>query len=444
MSLDWRRFFHPRVYQENATARLGEGVWDFDHFLRAGLELGISPTPYFDSAHAVPEGGHDPTLADWLGGSGRRSPHPLVDLDLVGRQLGTGDRADILARLTAGEGRLLRLHPLFWGEAYVAAHPRGDDIRHPLHHYLNRGWRHGHEPNPFFAGDRVPEGDPGDERAPALRWLDSDGALVPTAMFDPVEYARQASIDGGPRDAYLHFLDQGVWADLRPSDWFDIDLIREQAGPTSEPAIVHYLRGEHLLKLRPSEHFDPQNHADLVHRATEFGGRVLERFLSPAHNPQYRRRPVALSLAVDAQLQRLATIAPEIVDSIRQTTDSGHIRTNTNTFTSTRMVAYRLLASAVRHDADDITVQASGRYEFGVNLGAIIRAGATAEDAAAALVELVRVRRVPVIIVDEHAARILASHLKVLVTWAPVASAWPQDRSRGRRTTRPTLSPGSC
>ena len=280
-----RRVFHPGVYRANAAARLGEGSWDFAHFLHEGLEMGLSPTPYFDPDHVGSEPDEEPALLRWLRGIAPPSPHPLIDLELVTQQLDVHDRLELLALLTAGDGRLLRLHPLFWGSTYVAAHPRGDMIRHPLHHYLNRGWHRGHEPNPFFFGDLVPP-DESTNRASALRGLDNaEPNVIPTMLFDPAHYQRQRRLEETPRSGYLDFLSTGLWSGLSPSRWFDEGIIRAQIAASREPAPLAYLRVEHQLEIRPCAQFHPADHPTLLHRATPFGARVLERSVAATQPP---------------------------------------------------------------------------------------------------------------------------------------------------------------
>ena len=129
------------------------------------------------------------------------------------------------------------------------------------------------------------------------------------------------------------------------------------------------------------------------------------------------------------QLERIATVAPDVAATIRAQTDLGWIRTNTNTFSSARLVALRSLEREDQNGALVLTDGAGPSSGAGRRIRVDWLIGLqemTEADLAAALVEYARKHQVAITSACELGDRIVTRHLDALVTFGPVASAWPR------------------
>ncbi|TNC12754.1 hypothetical protein FF100_13910 [Methylobacterium terricola] len=186
------------------------------HYNEIGRHRGSSPTPYFD--------------AGWYATIAKLAD--THDIDLFDHCL------------LHGAQDVLDPHPLFNAKWYQWSYIGAETAIHPLTHYIETGWRRGHNPHPLFWG----------------RWYRD-------------EYLK----DADHIDPFYHFLTEGHEAGCRPNPLFDTAWYREtyRLG-RSENCLVDYIYGGHLTR-DPHPYFD----SDRYRRATTCEGlSPLEHYLT--------------------------------------------------------------------------------------------------------------------------------------------------------------------
>lgn len=115
-------------------------------------------------------------------------------------------------------------------------------------------------------------------------------------------------------EAFRHYVQCGIYDDFDPNPWFSSDYYRRnfpQKLKNIELPILSYLNFESDLKIRTSEHFDPEfyieSNPDL---GSNYG--LLKHYVNYGH--QEDRQPCARQLPVDVveEIEALSSIEPEL------------------------------------------------------------------------------------------------------------------------------------
>ena len=237
--------FDPAYYLERNPDVAQAGLDPLAHYLRHGAWEHRNPHPLFHSRYYlsrypdVARSGVNP-LIHWLdhGQAEGRLPHPLFDPAWYARCLGQTFVSPLaaLAHLWHGQGPVWAdPHPLFNCRYYLEAGPAaGEYGRHPLLHYLERGWLEGRSPHPLFDDAYYRAGN------------------LPEAHEDPVPL--------------VDFLLRGKRERLRPSPLFDTGWYLDQHPAhrhTPLNPLEHYLTQAAPLNIRPHRFFQPTIYTDI-------------------------------------------------------------------------------------------------------------------------------------------------------------------------------------
>lgn len=285
-----RGLFDEAYYRDQAGLSPTADAWE--HFITRGAADGIEAHPLLDPGAAYRSGRLDgsisatqlaarfPTRADEVSHplfdpefyvsynrinlkrgqsalghyvrEGRRnglSPHPLIDLEWIGKSWPLASeedfKFDLVAYLQNPELKLLSTTALFDAPWYMQA--AGEPVAHPLAHYVSDGFSRGLSPNRFFDEAWYRNGIPDiapHESGLAHYLKGAHPTVAPHPAFDRTFYLQlYGDVAQAGVDPYTHYVTCGASEGRLPGALVH-RLMLQSRGATSPQRLAHWLTGE--------------------------------------------------------------------------------------------------------------------------------------------------------------------------------------------------------